>query len=84
MTASLRSALRAALPTVPQAVPGRAFPDILSVQPAIWPGLIEGAMTPTVFAAWPFAPGGFRLRPRHPAGACHRTLQQTPGRTLQV
>jgi hypothetical protein len=84
MAASLRSALLTDMMTDLRPVPGSAFPDILSVQLALSPGLTEEGMTPTVFAAWPFAPGGFRLRPRHPAGACHRTLQQTPGRTLHA
>ena len=88
MTTSLRSTLRADLPMAPRAVFGGAFPDILSVQPVIWPGLTkqgpgltEVGMTPTVFTAWPFAPGGFRLRPRHPAGKRQRMLQQIPDRT---
>ena len=82
MTASLRSALRTDLVTELRPVAGSACPDILSVPLAQAAGLIEAGMTPIVFAAWPFAPGGFRLRPRYPAGERHRMLQQTPGGTL--
>jgi hypothetical protein len=84
MTASLRSALRADMPTAPRAVPGGAFPDILSLQPVIWPGFFKQGMMPIDFAAWPFAPGGLRLRPRHPIGNCRRMLQQVPGRSLRM
>lgn len=84
MTASLRSALRTVMMTDLQSVPGSAFPDILSAQLALSPGLTEEGMMPTAFAAWPFAPGGLLLRPWHPAGECHQMLQQIPGRTLRL
>jgi len=57
---------------------------MLSVPPALSRGFIKEGMTPTVFAAWPFAPGGFRLRPRHPAGDRHRMLQQASGSSLRI
>jgi len=57
---------------------------MLSVPPALSRGFIKEGMAPTVFAAWPIAPGGFRLRPRHPAGDRHRMLQQASGSSLRI
>ena len=81
MTASLRCAPDADILTALWSVPGSAFPDTVSLRPLIWQGFAGMGSTPKELAAWPFVPGGLRLRQRHPVGDCVRLLQQVPDRT---